>query len=214
MVSLVPRQYFIGFLPLAAGAELITVFGVVNKASGIYGLLSIFTGKSISAAQWVLNIFSIILLPFFLYALHSVRRQNALPVVAYSYVFFLDMLSNIAFTIYFSVVWFREFDKADAEVDPSHQIDVPAERGVSITIIVLVLLCKMYFCIAIFGFARSLVRKAGLRADNGEGRLRALQYVLLGVIMPRFWSPARRGVGNGSSKGLMVDALEEGIEMY
>ncbi|KAK9431600.1 Inositolphosphorylceramide synthase subunit Kei1-domain-containing protein [Lipomyces doorenjongii] len=213
MLSIVPRQYFLGFIPLAAGAELITVFGVVNKASGIYGLLSIFTGHPITAAQLVLNIVSLLLLPVFLYALHNVRRQNALPVVAFSYIYFVDMLANLAFTIYFSVTWFRVFDvtaATEAGKDTSSSLDTASERGLSITIIVLVLLFKVYFCFALFGYARMLVRKAGLRADNGEGKFtKRLQFIML-AIAPSFW---RRG-GRRAGKGRMVNTLEEGIEMF
>ncbi|KAK9323490.1 Inositolphosphorylceramide synthase subunit Kei1-domain-containing protein [Lipomyces orientalis] len=213
MLSIVPRHYFLGFIPLAAGAELITVFGVVNKASGIYGLLSIFTGHPITAAQLVLNVISLLLLPVFLYALHSVRRQQALPVVAFSYIYFLDMLANLAFTIYFSVTWFRVFDgaaTAEAAAGTSSSLDTASERGLSITIIVLALLFKVYFCFVLFGYARMLVRKAGLRSDNGEGKyMKQLQYIML-AIAPSFW---RRG-GRRAGKGRMVNTLEEGIEMY
>ncbi|KAK9365330.1 Inositolphosphorylceramide synthase subunit Kei1-domain-containing protein [Lipomyces kononenkoae] len=213
MPSLVPKQYFLGFIPLAAGAELITVFGVVNKASGIYGTLSIFTGHPITVAQLVLNIISLLLLPVFLYALHNVRRQNALPVVAFSYIYFLDMLANLAFTIYFSVAWFRVFNvtlATEASKDNTPSIDTASERGLSITIIVLVLLCKVYFSLALFGYARLLVRKAGMRADNGEGKFtRRLQYFML-TIAPSFWRRGSRRAG----KGRMVNTLEEGNGTY
>ncbi|KAK9467354.1 Inositolphosphorylceramide synthase subunit Kei1-domain-containing protein [Lipomyces arxii] len=209
MLSIVPSQYFFGFMPLAFGAELITVFGILNKAAGFYGLLSIFTGYSITAAQLVLNIFSIILLPFFLYALHNVRRQNALPVVAYSYVYLVDMLSNIAFTIFFSVTWFRTHG-SDVEDKTESALDAPSERGLSISIVTLILLLKIYFCFVLFGFARVLVRKAGLRTDNGEGQYgRPLQFLLLGIA-PSFW---RRG-GRRGGKGRMTNTLDEEIEMY
>ncbi|KAK9463040.1 Inositolphosphorylceramide synthase subunit Kei1-domain-containing protein [Lipomyces oligophaga] len=208
MISITPRKYFMGFLPLAAGAELIAVFGIVNKASGLYGLLSIFTGHPISGEQWALNIISIILLPFFLYALHCVRRQMALPVAAFAYVYFLDMLANIAFTIYFSVTWFRAFD---AEVDKTvakggAQLDTASERGVSISIITIALLFKVYASLVLFGFARMLVQKEGLRPDNGQGKAAKLQFILLSIARP-FWTRDSRRAG----KGRMMSALEEGL---
>lgn len=165
------------------------------------------SGHPINAAQWVLNIISIILLPFFLYALLSVRRQNPLPVVAYSYVYLLDMLANIAFTIFFSVTWFRGFDKVVASGDDdanAAKLDTASERGVSISVIVLVLLFRLYSCFVLFGYARMLVRKSGLRFDNGQGKSAMLQYVLLGLT-PSFW---RRG-GRRAGKGRMVTTLEE-----
>ncbi|KAK9477371.1 Inositolphosphorylceramide synthase subunit Kei1-domain-containing protein [Lipomyces japonicus] len=208
MLSIVPKQYFLGFIPLSAGAELITVFGVVNKASGIYGLLSIFTGHPITGPQLALNIISLVLLPFFLYALHNVRRQNPLPVVAYAYVYFGDMLANVAFTIYFAVSWFRKFDsvvKQQEDGDSSTEtLDTASERGLSITIITFILLLKVYFCFVLFGYARALVRKAGLRADNGEGGSQRVQFLLLSIA-PSFW---RRG-GPRAGKGRMTHALEE-----
>ncbi|KAK9474235.1 Inositolphosphorylceramide synthase subunit Kei1-domain-containing protein [Dipodascopsis tothii] len=215
MQSLVPKQHFLGFLPLSVGAELITIFGIVNNASGIYGLLSIFTGHPITAPQLTLNIISLILLPFLLYSLRNVRNQNALPVVAYAYVYFLDMLANLAFTIYFSVTWFRVFDQTAAEAaakakDTSAAIDTAAERGLAIAIIVFVLLLKIYFSFVLFGYARLLVRKEGLRRDNGEGKYGGrLQFVLLSIA----WSFWRRG-GSRAGKGRMADAIDQSVDLY
>ncbi|KAK9454143.1 Inositolphosphorylceramide synthase subunit Kei1-domain-containing protein [Dipodascopsis uninucleata] len=202
-----------GFVPIAVGAELITMFAIANKASGIYGLLSIVTGHPITAPQLLMNVLSVILLISFLFALHSIRKQNALPVVAYSYIYFFDMLANVAFTIYFSVTWFRHFDEKTSEDGNNNggdSLNVASERGLSITVIVLALVAKIYFCFVLFGFARLLVRKSDLRPDNGTGKYsRALQFILLSIASS-FWRMGGRRAG----KGRMVNTLETDSEVY
>ncbi len=70
-----------------------------------------FPGHPISAAQWVIFIFSFITVPFYILAFNSIRRPKPTTMVLFSYLYFFDTLLTIVFTIYFSVFWFTHADK-------------------------------------------------------------------------------------------------------
>lgn len=88
-------------------------FGILNKASGFYGLASILTGKRISAMEWILNIWSLVLLSVFIMAFLGVRNRRALTVLAFAHFYVVDTLFIIAFTIFFCVKWFKTHQVSD-----------------------------------------------------------------------------------------------------
>lgn len=101
-----PRS-FLFFFPLHLGAELITAMGLLNKASGFYGILSIFTGHPLSVMEWILNVFSLILLPVYCAAFLTVTHRNALQMVLFAYLYTIDtVVCSIGIGIYNIVHWF------------------------------------------------------------------------------------------------------------
>lgn len=94
------------FLPLHIGAEVIIGMGIFNKAAGIFGILSIFTGHPISAVEWVMNILQMMLLPVFVMAFLDIRKKDALRMLAFAHIYILDSFMTLGFTIYFIVHWF------------------------------------------------------------------------------------------------------------
>lgn len=119
--SLIPRA-FLFVIPLHLGVELITAIGLLNKASGFYGILSIFTGHPLSVMEWILNLLSLATLPLYIMSFQSIQTRNALHMVLFAYLYTLDSLCSIGFSIYFCVHWFTEKAKAMASssaTDPS-----------------------------------------------------------------------------------------------
>ncbi|ODV96588.1 hypothetical protein PACTADRAFT_79047 [Pachysolen tannophilus NRRL Y-2460] len=127
--NVLPRK-FIGFLPLYIGIELILGFAILNKVSGFYGLLSLFTGHPIDFMQWIYYMQSIFILPFYVYGLKALHepRSNAngfkmvnvhrmsLVTVLYT----IDTVLSVLFSGYFSWFYFsgkaEEADAASASV--------------------------------------------------------------------------------------------------
>lgn len=93
-------------MPLSLGADLIIVSGVVNKASGFYGILSLLTGAHISVMSWILHIFSLVAFPLYVYAFFAIKNRNALFFLAFVHIYFIDTLIDIGFTIVFCIKWF------------------------------------------------------------------------------------------------------------
>lgn len=112
-LSIVPKA-FLFFFPLHLGAELIIAIGLLNKASGFYGILSIFTGHPLSVMEWILNILSLVTLPLYILAFQTIHTRNALRMVLFAYLYSLDTLCSVGFSIYFCVHWFTEKAKVVA----------------------------------------------------------------------------------------------------
>uniref|UniRef100_A0A060T1X8 ARAD1C24640p n=1 Tax=Blastobotrys adeninivorans TaxID=409370 RepID=A0A060T1X8_BLAAD len=104
-ISIIPKAFLLAF-PLHLGVELIIGLGALNKASGFYGFLSIFTGHPLSAVEWVLNSLSLAFLPLFIIVLLNFKNRNALEMVLFAYVYTIDTMASMAFAIYFCVHWF------------------------------------------------------------------------------------------------------------
>lgn len=103
---------------MSLGADLIVVAGIVNKASGFYGLLSLLTGAHIGVLSWILHIFSLVLLPIYIYAFCAVRARNALYMLSFVHLYFIDTLVDIGFTIAFCVKWFSHARAVAAKASP------------------------------------------------------------------------------------------------
>lgn len=101
-------QTFLFFLPINLGADIIICAGLLNKASGIYGLLSLLTGHPISVMSWILHITSVVSLPLYIHAYISAKNRNALYMLLFAYIYLLDTGIDIGFTIVFCVKWFAE----------------------------------------------------------------------------------------------------------
>lgn len=112
-LSIVPKA-FLFFFPLHMGAELIIAIGLLNKASGFYGILSIFTGHPLSVMEWILNILSLVTLPLYILAFQTIHTRNALRMVLFAYLYSIDTLCSVGFSIYFCVHWFTEKAKVVA----------------------------------------------------------------------------------------------------
>ncbi|CAN6674364.1 hypothetical protein TRVA0_052S00562 [Trichomonascus vanleenenianus] len=200
------------------GAEIITAIGVLNKASGFYGILSIFTGHPLDPMEWVLNILSLVLLPVYAHVFLTISQRNALRMVVFAYIYAIDTLvSSLSFSIYFIVHWFSTKAKEMAaaggvvtnngtavandtqvmrradDTAVSQSASLAQETAVTIVITVALLIVRLYFTVVILSYARQLVRQQNLRPHNGvpKGSLRAaVQYYALSVA-ESFWNGYR-----------------------
>ena len=68
-----PKKAF-GLVRLGTAVELIICAAIINRISGFYGMLSIFTGANMTAWQLSLYIYSIISLVWCCYSLIGVKK--------------------------------------------------------------------------------------------------------------------------------------------
>ncbi|AOA63323.1 Component of inositol phosphorylceramide (IPC) synthase [Komagataella phaffii CBS 7435] len=103
--SALPKK-FLGIFPLYIGVELILGYAIINKMSGPYGLLSLFTGHPIDFFQAMFYISSVIVLPLYFHGFKELfsPRIGMFSLVTTIYVLdtFLGLLSNL----YFALQWF------------------------------------------------------------------------------------------------------------
>ena len=93
-------------MSLRTATELITVTLLLNKISGLYGLLAIFTGYSLSTLQLSMYMYSVGALVVFTILMRHIRKQSPLQCLALAYMILLDTLINGIYTALFGISWF------------------------------------------------------------------------------------------------------------
>jgi hypothetical protein len=142
-VTLRPLGSFLGCIDLKTGVLLALFFALLNKVSGVYGLVAALTGAGGSAAQLSLYVYSTAGLVALLWALRAVtdvRASAPLPHAAhadarprpqedakrtlyFAHLFFADHVLSSAWTVFFALVWwaYTPHDGARAANSPAQQ---------------------------------------------------------------------------------------------
>ncbi|OKL57650.1 hypothetical protein UA08_07156 [Talaromyces atroroseus] len=88
------------------GVSLITLSLLLNKISGLYGLLALLTGYHLSPMQLSMYIYSLIALALAAFLFPHIRKQTPLHCLGLCWLYFFDTVINAAYTIAFGVTWF------------------------------------------------------------------------------------------------------------
>lgn len=102
-----PRPtHFLGLFDLQNGAELILMSALLNKVSGLYGILAIFTGAAISGLQLSMYIYSILLAILLVILTPKLHHRDPLAALSFAYLYLFDSLINALYTVVFGISWF------------------------------------------------------------------------------------------------------------
>ena len=93
-------------MTLSTGASLITLSMLLNKLTGVYGILALLTGYHLSTFQLSMYIYSILALVLTAYLAPHIRTQSPLQCLALAWFYVLDSIINAAYTAAFAVTWF------------------------------------------------------------------------------------------------------------
>jgi hypothetical protein len=93
-------------MSLRTGAEIITFLQVINKVSGLYGLLALLTGASIDGWQLSMYLYSTIALFATVYLYKHIRLQSPFESVLLAHLYALDSVINALYTAFFGIAWF------------------------------------------------------------------------------------------------------------
>lgn len=151
-------------IPLFIGVEIILGVTILNKASGLYGILSLFTGHPINFWQWLYNLLSLIALPVYASALINlkVKARNLRKISLATIVYTLDTILGSLFTLYFIYFWFTLEDgsvKSDG-VDATSQSASPArELTITISTTIIVTVVRFYFTLVMVSFTKALLKQ-------------------------------------------------------
>ncbi|KAJ5690472.1 hypothetical protein N7462_004864 [Penicillium macrosclerotiorum] len=99
-------QSFLYVMSLETGASLITLSLLLNKISGLYGLLALLTGYHLSPVQLSMYLYSLVALALAALLFPHIRKQSPLECLALAWLYLLDSLINAAYTAAFGVTWF------------------------------------------------------------------------------------------------------------
>lgn len=109
---------FLGVFDLRVGATVITLFALFNKIAGIYGVIAIFQGGTLS--QVTLYVYSLVTLTFFLWAIRGISDEDAQKTVRFAHIFLADHMISTAWTLYFGLDWFL-YNKHDGQKPPLNE---------------------------------------------------------------------------------------------
>ncbi|KAH6614163.1 Inositolphosphorylceramide synthase subunit Kei1-domain-containing protein [Boeremia exigua] len=124
----IPRpRTFLQKMSLRTGAEIITYLQVINKASGVYGLLAIITGAAIDGFQLSMYIYSTLALIATAFLYRHIRLQSPFETVLLAHLYALDSVINALYTAFFGIAWFYVLAAHPEEVA------VPGSHGISDT---------------------------------------------------------------------------------
>ncbi|KAL9124666.1 MAG: hypothetical protein Q9217_006023 [Psora testacea] len=93
-------------MTLRTGTELSTLCLLLNKVSGLYGLLALLTGLSLSPLQLSMYIYSVLALVLVTYLAPHIRTQKPLECLALASFFAVDSVVNALWTVAFGLTWF------------------------------------------------------------------------------------------------------------
>lgn len=103
----IPRpRSFLYLMSLRTGTELITLSLLLNKLSGLYGLLALLTGLHLSLLQLSMYIYSLLALIVTALLAPHIRTQSPFHCLALASFYICDSLVNAAYTAAFAVTWF------------------------------------------------------------------------------------------------------------
>ncbi|RHZ63754.1 inositol phosphorylceramide synthase regulatory subunit KEI1 [Aspergillus thermomutatus] len=127
----VPRpETFLYVMSLETGASLITLSLLLNKISGLYGLLALLTGYHLSPVQLSMYLYSLIALGLTASLFPHIRKQSPLQCLALAWLYLFDTVINAAYTAAFGVTWFlvisQHYDNGTAKGPGSDTISQTA----------------------------------------------------------------------------------------
>lgn len=172
---------FCGLLDIKSGAKIILLFGALNKVAGVYGLISAFTGGSIS--QMSFYIYSSVTLYVVVWGLRAVADESTHKCLKLAHLYALDHVVQTIYALRFARhQWYeiphdgaRSFnsqaqkDLVDLAISrheipaerPSNTAEIAhglweQEKGFTAFVLILAWLLKIYFIVVIYSYAAHL----------------------------------------------------------
>ncbi|BGP25737.1 hypothetical protein JCM10295v2_004670 [Rhodotorula toruloides] len=173
-------------MDLKLGATLITLFGVLNKVAGAYGMLAVLLsgGAALSQPleQLTMYAYSIASLAAFIWGMQKISEENGTKTLLYAHMYAADHILGTVYTAFFAVVWYvyvphdgRRIANSDAQkammggsqsgvgMDEAARTAAAmtvwkSERGFSAAVLVIGWLLKVYFILVLYSFALHLRR--------------------------------------------------------
>lgn len=204
-------QTFLGLMSLQTGTEMISIALLINKVTGLYGLLAILTGFSLDAVQLSMYLYSVAVLVALAFLIPHIRRQSPLQNLSLAWLYIVDTAANAAYTVTFAVQWYLK-SGGNPEGDAAEQA---TDTAASMVLIAAFTLFRVYLMLVIMSFTRQVLQRhmAGLAGDKGavvlpftagspdsegwKGKLgRAMLFVgqdyWVGVREDEEWAPGQR----------------------
>ncbi|GAA5981613.1 hypothetical protein JCM5350_008050 [Sporobolomyces pararoseus] len=167
-------------MDLKLGATLISLFAVLNKVAGAYGMLAVLLagGNALSqpVGQLTMYVYSIASLVVFIWGLQKIGEENGPKSLIYAHLFALDHLVGTLYTSLFAAIWYlytphdgRRIANSDAQkammgsntgtgLDDAGRVEAAmgvwkSERGFSGAVLLIGWMLKVYFILCLYSYA-------------------------------------------------------------
>lgn len=214
-------QTFLGLMSLQTGTEMISIALLINKVTGLYGLLAILTGYSLDAIQLSMYLYSVAVLGTIAFLIPHIRRQSPFQNLALAWLYIVDTAANSAYTTTFASKWYMK-SGGNPEGDAAEQA---TDTAASMVLIVALSLFRVYLMLVVMSFTRQVLQRhmASLSGDKGavvlpfsagspdsEGRKGKLGRAML-FVGQDYWVGAREDEewASGQRAPLVADAADE-----
>lgn len=100
-------QAFLRVVSLRTATEFITFTLLINKVTGFYGILALFTGYHLNPLQLSHYIYSLLVLALGIWLAPAIRDPSRpLRTIALAWLYVIDSVINTAYTVLFGLGWF------------------------------------------------------------------------------------------------------------
>ncbi|GAA95030.1 uncharacterized protein L969DRAFT_95993 [Mixia osmundae IAM 14324] len=95
---------FIGLFDIKIGATIITLFALLNKVAGVYGIIAVFHGGTF--AQVSMYLYSLATAGLCIWGLKGVAEESVERTLTYAHLYALDHFISTVWTAFFAIVWY------------------------------------------------------------------------------------------------------------
>lgn len=167
------EQSFFGVLPLYIGVEITLGITILNKCSGGYGILAVFTGHPLDLMQWMSYLWSVGTLAVYAQGLYQIHKPRVYTFAQILVTFTVDTVVSCLFTLWFTGVWFSTgTDESPVAKRGEGQASQGASEGYEymITIIITLtsLLFRFYYNYILASFVQELLRTPKFLVDQDD----------------------------------------------
>ncbi|CAO3612126.1 unnamed protein product [Cunninghamella echinulata] len=157
-MAILKSQTCCGFIPLHTGVLIITIFGILNKLSGFYGLISFDFSDGVAFAVYI---YSLLALMACCYGLYGIHTHNLKILHWYTIFYWMDCIISTATTIWFATKWYVYTDHSLTDVmddmkQQEHDESFKMESIVSVSLLVVLRCIHFYFALIITNYYRSM----------------------------------------------------------
>ncbi|KAF9083710.1 hypothetical protein BGX29_002939 [Mortierella sp. GBA35] len=169
----------LGILELKTGVTIITVFAILNKVSGFFGIFA-----NGGLAKVIMYLYSVFATFAFAWGLYGVLIDNTRIVGRYALVYVIDLIINAIQTIALAVTWFMTRNHLLGEPQPDQGGDPTTtpisdevrqgfqfEGGISILILTSLWCLHLYFALVVWSYSYSLIHRYDLPSNMVGGAM-------------------------------------------
>lgn len=151
-------------MSLQTATEMISLALLINKVTGLYGLLAILTGYTLDAIQLSMYIYSVAVLVTLAFLLPHIRRQSPFQNLLLAWLYVFDTAANAAYTAFFAVEWYIASEGSPV----GDAVEQATDTAASIVLIAAFTLVRVYLMFVVMSFTRQVMRRyvAALANDD------------------------------------------------